>query len=179
MPHEAQVVAKVGHTTSWRGHALLIRPVVPGDEVRHADFFAHLQADDLRLRFFNVRRNVPHAEMIRLVHPDEATEVALIALVGGPNGEPEEVGTARAVSDADNLEAEFGITVRSDLKGLGVGRLLLAELIARVRQRGTRRIACEVLRENAPMRALASALGFHIEPRAPGRGPMRYVLDLR
>lgn len=31
----------------------------------------------------------------------------------------------RAISDPDNVDAEFAVLVRSDLKGLGLGRRLL------------------------------------------------------
>jgi acetyltransferase len=170
--------AGVAAIETWRGRALWIRPIVPDDEARHSAFFAHLAPDDLRLRFFSLRRDVPHAEMLRLVHPDATREVAIMALAADADGELDEVASARAVSDADNVEAEFGITVRSDLKRQGLGRLLLSHLITRVRRRGTQRIACDVLPENAPMRALARGLGFHVDPQAPIGGPLRYVLAL-
>jgi acetyltransferase len=170
-------------TVLWRSRELLLRPIGPEDEARHAAFFAHEAPDDLRLRFFSSRREVPHAEIARLVHPDEATEVAFVVLAqradGSPGEAPEELATARAVAGADNVEAEFGITVRSDLKGQGLGQILLAKLIDSVKRRGTQRIVCEVLRENEPMRALATRLGFRIEKRTPEQGSLRYVLELR
>jgi len=179
MPQAVPTLAKDTETLLWYGRPLCVRSIVAGDEVRHADFFAHLRPEDLRLRFFSQRRDMPHAELVRLVHPDEDREVALIALATGEDGLPVEVATARAVTGDDKHEAEFGITVRSDLKGQGLGRLMLAQLIARVRQRGTQRMACEVLRENAAMRALATRLGFRLRRTAPGSGPLQYVLDLR
>ncbi len=147
-----------------------MRPIGPADDARHGAFFAQLAPEDLRLRFFSSRREIPHAEIERRVHPDAATEVAFVVLAQRADGSPEELATARAVAGADNVEAEFGITVRSDLKGQGLGRLLLARLIERVKRRGTQRIACEVLRENRPMRALARRLGFRIEQRSPRTG---------
>lgn len=166
----------------WYGRELLLRPIRPADEARHGAFSAQLTAEDLRLRLFSSRRAVPHAEIERQVHPDPATEVAFVVLAqqaGGSVDEPlEELATARAVAGDDNLEAEFGITVRSDQKGQGLGRLLLVKLIESVKRRGTKRIACEVLRENEPMRALATRLGFRIEKRSSEPGSLRYVLDL-
>ncbi len=35
----------------------------------------------------------------------------------------------RAISDPDNVDAEFAVLVRSDLKGLGLGRRLLENLL--------------------------------------------------
>jgi acetyltransferase len=170
-------------TVVWRGRPLCLRSLRPADGARHGAFFAHLAAADLRLRFFSSRRELPQAEIDQLVHPDAATEVALLLLAPLP-GEAadvasEELATARAVAGADNLEAEFGITVRSDLKGQGLGALLLTRLIAQVRRRGTQRIVCEVLRENTPMRALATRLGFRVESRTQEHGSLRYVLDLQ
>lgn len=35
------------------------------------------------------------------------------------------LGVTRAISDPDNIDAEFAVLVRSDLKGLGLGRRLM------------------------------------------------------
>ncbi|MEA7520270.1 hypothetical protein ONQ60_26695, partial [Salmonella enterica subsp. enterica serovar Virginia] len=40
------------------------------------------------------------------------------------------LGVTRAISDPDNVDAEFAVLVRSDLKGLGLGRRLMEKLIA-------------------------------------------------
>ncbi len=40
----------------------------------------------------------------------------------------ETLGVARVATDPDNIEAEFAVLVRSDLKGRGLGRLLLERL---------------------------------------------------
>ncbi len=51
----------------------------------------------------------------------------------------------RAQADPDNDTAEFAVLVRSDLKGQGLGSLLLEKIIRYCRERGTRRIAGDVL----------------------------------
>jgi acetyltransferase len=68
----------------------------------------------------------------------------------------------RAVADPDNESAEFAVAVRSDMKGKGLGRLLMERIIEYVRGRGTRFITGDILRENAPMLALARAKGFEM-----------------
>ncbi len=179
MVHHAAADRTGTQTLHWHGRELLLRPIGPADDARHAAFFAHLAPEDMRLRFFSSRRDIPHAEIEQRVHPDAATEVAFVVLAQRADGPPEELATARAVAGADNVEAEFGIVVRSDLKGQGLGKILLAKLIDSVRRRGTRRIVCEVLHENQPMRALATRLGFRIEKRTPEQGSLRYVLELQ
>ena len=46
----------------------------------------------------------------------------------------------RAISDPDNVDAEFAVLVRSDLKGLGLGRRLLEKLIGYTRDHGLSRL---------------------------------------
>jgi len=50
--------------------------------------------------------------------------------------------------------------VRSDLKGSGLGTLLMDKLIRTLRAQGTRRLVATVLGENYRMRTLAKRLGF-------------------
>ena len=69
------------------------------------------------------------------------------------------LGVVRAIADPDNKEAEFAITVRSDLKGQGIGRALLQKLVDYCRSRGTAELVGQVLNENRPMLSLARALG--------------------
>jgi acetyltransferase len=76
-------------------------------------------------------------------------------------GEGEEtLGTVRGMVDPDNIAAEFGVIVRSDLKGSGLGHRLMVKLIEHLRERGTQRIVGTVLRENTGMLELARRLGF-------------------
>ena len=74
------------------------------------------------------------------------------------------LGVARVIFDPDNIEAEFAIVVRSDLKGKGLGSILLNRLIDYCRDRGTERIVGQVLAENRQMLALARKVGFKPAP---------------
>ena len=72
----------------------------------------------------------------------------------------ETLGTVRASVDPDNQTAEFGVIVRSDLKGSGLGHRLMSKMIEHLRARGTHRLVGTVLRENKGMLELAQSLGF-------------------
>ena len=50
------------------------------------------------------------------------------------------LGVTRAISDPDNIDAEFAVLVRSDLKGLGLGRRLMEKLITYTRDHGLQRL---------------------------------------
>ena len=147
-------------TVPWGDQRLLLRPIRPDDEARHLAFLEKLDPEDIRMRIFTVRRSIERSELARLTQIDYEREMAFIALVLGANGAPETVGTVRGVTDPDNHDAEFGIIVRSDLKGRGLGHLLLDKMIRYCRSRGTQRLVGDVLAVNAGMLQLARALGF-------------------
>jgi acetyltransferase len=66
------------------------------------------------------------------------------------------------VADPDNVDAEFAVTIRTDLKGHGLGSILMHKLIDYCRQRGTRAIVGEALPDNMAMVKLARKLGFEV-----------------
>lgn len=168
---------------NWQGQAVTLRPIRPEDEPQHRAFLELLDPEDIRLRVFYSRRHIEHSELARLTQIDYAREMAFIATRGGPEGAEEEtLGTVRAVVDPDNEAAEFGVIVRSDLKGSGLGHRLMRKMIDHLRARGTRRLVGTVLRENRGMLELARALGFQetVNPSDPGDHETRYVaLDLQ
>ena len=86
--------------------------------------------------------------------------MALVALSPRDRTDTELLGVARYASDPDNRRAEFGIIVRSDLKGRGLGWSLMERLIGHARRRGTGQIFGEVLRENTAMLTMCRDLGF-------------------
>jgi L-amino acid N-acyltransferase YncA len=116
------------------------------------------------MRVFSSRRSIAPSELARLTQIAYEREMAFIATIPGADGQPETIGTVRAVTDADNARAEFGIMVRSDLKGQSLGFLLMKKMIRYCRERGTGELVGDVLRENAAMLKLARALGFETEP---------------
>ena len=171
--------AELAGTFDWNGERVEVRPIRPEDEALHRAFLARLAIEDMRMRFFSTRRELPRSEVARLVQIDYAREMAFLALRSGSDGEAEILGVARGIADPDNEEAEFAIVVRTDLKGRGLGRLLLQRLIDYQRATGTRRLIGDVLRDNRPMRELAMHLGFAIDPAACTLESVRVVLDLQ
>jgi len=175
VPYPAHLAA----TIDWNGEAIIVRPIRPEDEPQHRAFVERLAPGDLRLRFFYARRELPRSEMARLTQIDYAREMAFIAVRHGGDGREETLGIVRAVADPDNVDAEFAVIVRSDLKGRGLGRLLLERMVAYLASRGTQRIVGRVLRENLAMRGLAAAMGFAAEPDpAAGGEEVALVMEL-
>ena len=146
------------------GRELLLRPIRPEDELQHRAFIEKLSPEDVRLRVFYSRRTIEHSELARLTQIDYAREVAFIAEGELPDGGHETLGTVRAGIDPDNDSAEFGVIVRSDIKGGGLGHMLMDKLVRTLRAHGTQRIVGTVLKENSRMRLLAKRLGFVESP---------------
>ncbi|MFP8779735.1 GNAT family N-acetyltransferase [Hydrogenophaga sp. RWCD_12] len=154
-------------TWPWKGETLTLRPIRPEDEAQHRTFLEKLDPEDIRLRVFHSRRHIEHSELARLTQIDYAREMAFVATRPVAGGGEETLGAVRVVIDPDNQDAEFGVIVRSDIKGGGLGRKLMDKMSAHLRERGTRRMVGNVLTENTGMLALARALGFQ-ESTPPG-----------
>ncbi len=157
-PRELEATIQLGD------ERILLRPIRPEDEPAHQDFVAHCDPDDIYFRFFRAIRHIPHSEMARLTQIDYAREMAFIAVAD--NGKGKTIGVVRAISDPDNQKAEFGIMVRSDHKGTGLGSALLGKIIDYLRAQGTRELTAHVLPANHAMLSLAERMGFshHLLP---------------
>ena len=161
----------------WQGRRVTLRPIRPEDEPQHLAFLERLTPEDIRMRVFYSRRTIARSELARLTQIDYEREMAFLATAPGEQGE-ETLGVARATADPDNIEAEFGIVIRSDLKGGGLGTRLMDKLIGYLRTRGTQVLMSEVLVENADMLDLAERLGFEVgQPGPDGTRHIRLLLQ--
>ena len=147
-------------TMQWQGRTLCLRPIRPEDEALHMEFLQHLDPEDVRMRVFYSKRTMERSELARLVQIDYAREMAFVAIASGPDGQPQTLGVVRAMADPDNIEAEFGVIVRSEVKGSGLGLLLMQKMIAYLRSQETQRMVATVLDYNERMLKLAKELGF-------------------
>jgi len=163
----------------WADRDVVLRPIRPEDEALHRAFLERAAPEDLRMRFFSSRRQLPRSELARLVQIDYAREMALVAVGRAADGGDEILGVVRAVRDPDNLEAEFAILVRTDLKAHGLGRLLMDAIVDYQRGQGTRRLVGDVLADNAAMRALMDDCGFALDLHGIEPGAVRYTFELQ
>ena len=165
----------------WQGRTVTLRPIRPEDEAQHRAFLEALDPADIRMRIFYSRRSIARSELARLTQIDYDREMAFVVvapLPGNPAAGEETLAVARAIADPDNLDAEFGIVVRSDLKGSGLGTLLMRALIDYQRGHGTQRLVATVLHENTGMLQLAKHLGFAPQVQQHDDGTQAIYLDL-
>jgi acetyltransferase len=144
------------------GRMLTLRPIRPEDEPALQAFVLRQSPEDRRLRFFSQVKELDHRLAARLTQLDYDREMAFL-LIDGQAEEPAILGIMSIFTDSNRVRAEYAGAVRSDLKGEGLGRLLLEEIVECCRRRGIGEIWGEVLRENAPMLGLVRKLGFSIK----------------
>jgi len=145
------------------GNTVLVRPITAEDEAYHQQFDAALTADDRYKRYFSQRGKISHEEMAMLTQIDYEREMAFIAVRMDENNQQETLAVVRASIDPDNIDAEFAMIVRSDLQGLGLGKILLDKLIRYQKTKGTLYLTGMTMLSNLGMATLAKKLGFDIQ----------------
>jgi RimJ/RimL family protein N-acetyltransferase len=173
MPAEGDPGLSEWHETIRGGERVLIRRLRPEDMALYPDFLADVSAEDLRLRFFARIAELSAAEADKLGHLDYRHEMAFVALDADTG---RMLGLVRLKDELDEKTAEFAILVRSQLKGHGLGWLLMQRVIDYAREKGLRRVYGDVLVENTTMLKMSAELGFHAQDM--GEDIRRVVLDL-
>ncbi len=150
------------NVTLKNGDACLFRPILPEDEPALQRFIAKVTKEDLYYRYFSEINEFTHEDLANMTQIDYDREMAIVAVRRTDDGE-EIFGVTRAISDPDNIDAEFAVLVRSDLKGLGLGRRLLEKLIGYTRDHGLMRLNGITMPNNRGMVTLARKLGFTVD----------------
>lgn len=163
------------HVPGWDDHPVLLRPVRPEDEHLYLDFFKHVSEHDLRLRFFAPVKEFSHTFIARMTQIDYARAMAFVAIEERTG---EMLGGVRIHSDANYEKGEYAVLVRSDLKGRGLGWVLMQRMIDYARAEGLSEVEGQVLRDNTTMLRMCTDLGFRIEHDPEDPGLCKVVLDL-
>ena len=163
------------HVTLLDGGKVLLRPLRPADAALYPDFLAEVTREDLRLRFFAAMREVSPALIDKLVHYDPARALAFVAI---EEASGRLLGVVRLHDEADGTSAEFAILVRSQLKGHGLGWLMMKHMIAAAKDKGLKTIHGQVLSENRTMLLMCRELGFHVSDDLSERDMKRVTLPL-
>jgi acetyltransferase len=151
-----------------------LRPIRAEDAAALVRYFDRLTAEDVRLRFFAPLRSLSTRQVERFTQVDGDRETAFV-LEASEDGRAEilSIGRLAKASEDPGARAEFAVSVRSDLKGRGIGRFMLTYLIEQARQRGFNEIFGDMLEENEAMLALSRELGFTLAPVAESSAIIR------
>jgi acetyltransferase len=89
--------------------------------------------------------------------------MAFVAVRFDELNEQETLAVVNASVDSDNIDAEFAMVVRSDLQGLGLGKILLKKIIQYQKAKGTAYLTGMTMLSNVGMASLSKKLGFELE----------------
>src|SRR6266480_3318772 len=161
--------------TLRNGASVRVRAIRPDDEPRLMALCRRLSPRTVYERFFSFRRLLPE-ETHALANVDDRRRMALVAEVDDAQ-EPELIGVAR-YGPSDEGTADIGLVVADGWQGLGLGSLLLEEILRAGEQRGIYEFSADVLTENRrALRLLARYTA--ITRRTAGSGVTSVVFSRR
>ena len=160
------------------GSEAFVRPIRPEDERFYAMYLDRMDPEDIRLRMFMPVKEFSHEFLARMTQIDYGREMAFIALRPDGAGDWEGLGVARFFADPDYEKAEYAVLVRSDLKGLGLGWILMHHLITYAKAEGLKELYGSVLSENVNMLKMCRELGFSVRRNPEDETVYIVTLDL-
>jgi acetyltransferase len=163
------------HVTLRDGEKVFIRPLKVEDAGLYPDFLAEVTPDDLRLRFFAPMREVNPELIDKLIRYDPEHAMAFIAIAEASG---RMLGVVRLHDDPNGEGGEFAILVRSQLKGHGLGWMMMKHMIAYAQEKGLETVHGQVLADNVTMLQMCAELGFHVAEDVSERGVKVATLPL-
>jgi acetyltransferase len=151
-----------------------IRPIRPADADLYPAFLQKMHPEDMRRRFLAPITTISRPLLVRLTQLDYDRDIAFVAL----DRAGQLAGIVRYSADPDHRSAEYGVLVRSDLKGRGLGIALMRRLIEYARKEGLAELYGAILPDNERMLRICRELGFSIDGRIPGEQLVRASLKL-
>lgn len=119
--------------TTRNGVDFHARPAQPNDEPALAEFFAHVEKDDLRFRFLSGVSTVGHHLLAMMTNVDhDRTENILAFDTDGKTI----IASAMLAADEDGKRAEVAMAIREDFKQKGISWTLLEYIVQIARAKG-------------------------------------------
>jgi acetyltransferase len=166
-PHEHLVIAPYPkkYVSSWTlkdGTSLMLRPIKPEDEGRFNKLFQSLSVETMRLRFFEIIKEMSHETLTRYCNLDYDREVALVVEVQG--GERDIIGAVRLILEPNEKSGEFAVLVGDKWQGRGLGSRLMDAIIDVAKDMRMETFYGYVLANNYKMLTMITKKGFKIQP---------------
>jgi acetyltransferase len=160
-----QLEALTRHDVLPDGTRVVTRVLRPEDASYYPEFAAHVAPEDMRLRFFSAIKELSQDRIEQLTHLDYDRAMAFIAI---DEAMDQMLGVVRLHRDDDHAGGEFAVIVRSQLKGHGLGWLLMQRMIDYAKSAELKQVHGQVLTENTTMLEMCAELGFRIadDPQA-------------
>jgi N-acetylglutamate synthase-like GNAT family acetyltransferase len=127
------------------GFAFHVRPAAPSDEAALAEFFTHVDKEDLRFRFLTAIQKVGHDQLQALVTVDHERTENFLAI------DPATgliLATAMLAADTALTNAEVAIAIRADFKHGGISWTLLDHVARFAIAKGIKTVESTESRDN-------------------------------
>jgi GNAT superfamily N-acetyltransferase len=128
------------------GTVVHIRPIRPEDDHALIEIFKHLSPQTVYQRFFQALPELSPGMARYLSNVNYTNRMALVAEAGG-----QAIGVGRYERTGDPEVADLGLVVLDEWQNLGLGRILLQEILKAGKSNGIRRFRADVLAENRRM----------------------------
>lgn len=146
----------VRETVTKDGRPVTLRPIRPEDGESLGTMVRAMSAQSRYFRFLHAINELSPLMLAQFTKLDYDRAMAFVADLG----DGEIAGVSRYSIESDGRAGEFAVSVADDRQGLGLATALMRVLIEHATERGLERLWGDVLRDNAPMRALMKSLGF-------------------
>ncbi len=153
------------HVSQWKmrdGTSIILRPIMPEDEILIHALFKSFSEETMRFRFFQVIKEMSHEMLIRYCNIDYNREIAIVA-EKEMNEERKIIGVARIIVQPDRRRGEFAVAVGDEWQGQGLGSKLVDSVIEIGKELGLESIYGDILSKNVKMFKLCTSKGFKME----------------
>ena len=144
------------------GTTVVMRPILPEDELLVKDFHRQLSDQTVRNRYFefmSLDARVAHDRLIRICFNDYNREWAIVVEIQ-KHQKKELIGIGRLMRIPGTSRAQFKLIIRDDHHHLGLGSLLLKHLISIAKEENIEAVDGYILSENQGMLSICKKLGF-------------------
>ena len=141
---------------------LLLRPVLPQDDLLLAEWLADLSPESRRNRFHGSLK-LPFPAVQRMCTVDHVRQLALVVTTGR-DGDEQLLADARYVVADDGQSAEFALLVHDGWRRRGLGDWAIQALEQAAWRAGLHWLTGDVLADNTAMLALLQRRGFVLSP---------------
>lgn len=158
------------------GYAFHVRPAAPNDEAALAEFFTHVDKEDLRFRFLSAIQKVGHDQLQALVTVDHRRTENFLAIEAGTGLI---IATAMLAADETLTNAEVAIAIRADFKRGGISWTLLDHVARFAVAKGIKTVESMESRDNHAAIELERERGWTASgcPGDPAVMVLRKTLD--
>ena len=143
--------------TTRNGIDFQVRPAQPNDEPALAEFFTHVEKDDLRFRFLSGLATVGHHLLAMMTDVDhDRTENILAFDADGKTI----IASAMLAADADGKRAEVAMAIREDFKHKGISWTLLEHITHLAKAKGIKMLESIEARDHHEAIEMEREMGF-------------------